>query len=154
MVFLEAKENDHYLTNDPPTRDKPEFKTWKKDNSMVCSQLRNSMEPTIVGNYMPFANAKEVWQTVHDQYSQDKFFYRILDLYSGILVVKMGDLLVNIIGNWLVSWRNLNCITWSLRIWLLLRVNKRNFMLLSFYLAWLLNIFMFDRRLWLVIKFL
>lgn len=70
IVFLKVKEKGSYLIDNPSARDKSEFKNWKKDNSMVCSWLWNSMKPQIAYNYMLVATAKEVWEATLDLYFQ------------------------------------------------------------------------------------
>ncbi|KAG2716446.1 hypothetical protein I3760_03G126400 [Carya illinoinensis] len=49
--------------------DDPNLKTWRSENSLVIAWLINSMELAIGKPHLFLPTAKDVWEVVHDMYS-------------------------------------------------------------------------------------
>lgn len=70
---MEGKKKNSYLIDDPPTTDKPKFKNWKKDNYAVHNWLGGIVWNLKLHKIICFfPQAKEVWEVVYDQYSQQQ----------------------------------------------------------------------------------
>ena len=60
-----------YLTEEKtaPAADDTAYATWDAENSKVMAWLVNSMDEDIASNYMNYPTAKELWDNIHQMYS-------------------------------------------------------------------------------------
>ena len=64
-----------------PTVGDTNMKAWRFENSMIIAWLINSMEPTI-GKLFILPTAKDVWEAIHDIYSDLENSSQIVGLKS------------------------------------------------------------------------
>ncbi|KAF2288640.1 hypothetical protein GH714_009742 [Hevea brasiliensis] len=65
-MYISGKDKLGYINGDlpqPPETD-PSFCKWRTENAIVKGWLINSMEPSLVGNFIRFSTAKQVWDSI------------------------------------------------------------------------------------------
>ncbi|KZV34264.1 hypothetical protein F511_39919 [Dorcoceras hygrometricum] len=73
-----------------PAKDDPKWRGWKSENSMVTALL-NSMEPSIGRTYLFRPTEQEVWDVVHETYSDLENSSRIFDLKTRLWQSRQGE---------------------------------------------------------------
>ena len=70
-MYIRGRSKIGYLTGEKkePAPEDPLYPTWDAENSMVMTWLVNSMEEDISSNYMCYHTAKELWENIHQMYS-------------------------------------------------------------------------------------
>jgi hypothetical protein len=69
-MYISGKDKLGFINDNspqPPTTD-PAFKKWRTDNAIVKGWLINSMDPTLIGNFIWFPTAKSVWDAIATTY--------------------------------------------------------------------------------------
>lgn len=61
-IYISEKDKLGYLNGDspPPSQIDPTFWKWRTENAIVKSWSINSMDPTLIGNFIRFSIAKAV----------------------------------------------------------------------------------------------
>ena len=61
-MYISGKDKMGYINGDcpPPPRADPSFRKWRTTNAIVKGWLINSMDPTLIGNFIRFPTAKLV----------------------------------------------------------------------------------------------
>ncbi|XP_062112547.1 uncharacterized protein LOC133823719 [Humulus lupulus] len=82
-----------YLTGDKkePKEDDSAYATWDAKNSMVMTWLVKSMEEEISSNYMCYPTAKELWDNVHQMYSDLENQSQLFELNLKLGDIKQGE---------------------------------------------------------------
>ena len=96
LVFVCGKEKDNYLTGVATTLAQEDLicKTWKSENSMVMSRLKNSMTNKIEENFMLYATAQEIWVVTKDTYSDKDNTSELFEVKGILNDLKQGKLMV------------------------------------------------------------
>ena len=65
-MYISGKDKLGYINGDypPPSQADPSFQKWLTDNAIVKGWLINSMDPTLIGNFIRFSTAKSVWDVI------------------------------------------------------------------------------------------
>ena len=61
-MYISGKDKLGYINGDlpQPEPNDPHFRRWRTENSIVKGWLINSMEPSLIGNFIRFSTAKQV----------------------------------------------------------------------------------------------
>ncbi|XP_057983248.1 uncharacterized protein LOC131168072 [Malania oleifera] len=93
-LVIERKGKLGYLTGErrkPDPSDAIVLQRWRSENSMVTTWLVNSMQPSIGKIYLFLPTAKEVWEAVHETYSDGKSYSQIFDLKTRLWQMRQGE---------------------------------------------------------------
>jgi hypothetical protein len=63
-----------------PSPTNPSFRKWRTDNPIVKGWLINSMDPALIGNFIRFPTAKQVWDSVATTYFDGGETSQVYDL--------------------------------------------------------------------------
>ncbi|XP_073266298.1 uncharacterized protein [Populus alba] len=65
-MYISGKDKLGYINGDLPQSPStnPFFHKWRTDNAIVKGWLINSMDPSLIGNFMRFPIAKMVWDSI------------------------------------------------------------------------------------------
>jgi hypothetical protein len=69
-MYISSKDKLGYINGDfpqPPSTN-PSFHKWRTDNAIVKGWLINTMDPSLIGNFMRFPTAKMVWDSIATTY--------------------------------------------------------------------------------------
>jgi gag-polypeptide of LTR copia-type len=75
------------LTPQPPPDD-DSYKRWVINDSLVRDYMINSMDPSLIGNFLPYSTAKEMWDAVCTTFFDGSDLSQVLDLKRRINRVK------------------------------------------------------------------
>ena len=81
-MYILGKDKMGYINRDlpqPPETDLS-FRKWRTENAIVKGWLINSMEPSLVGNFIRFSTAKQVWDSIATTYFNGSDSSRVYDL--------------------------------------------------------------------------
>lgn len=81
-----------YINGDitqPPTTD-PTWRKWRTENSVVKGWLINSMEPSLIGNFIRFPTAKEVWDVIATTFFDGTDTSQIYDLKKRVTKMRQN----------------------------------------------------------------
>jgi hypothetical protein len=69
-MYISGKDKLGYINGEltPPSPTDPSFRKWRTDNAVVKGWLINSMDPTLIGNFIRFPTAKQVWDSAATTY--------------------------------------------------------------------------------------
>ena len=69
-MYISDKEKLGYINDNcpPPPQTYPSFRKWRIDNVIVKGWLINSMDPTLIGNFIWFPTTKLVWDAIARTY--------------------------------------------------------------------------------------
>lgn len=65
-MYISGKDKLGYITGDSPepSESDPSFRRWRTENAIVKGWLINSMDPSLIGNFIRFPTAKQVWDSI------------------------------------------------------------------------------------------
>jgi hypothetical protein len=69
-MYISGNDKLRFINGDyppPPTTD-PSFRKWRTNNAIVKGWLINSMDPTLIENFIRFPTAKAVWDAIATTY--------------------------------------------------------------------------------------
>ncbi|XP_078161983.1 uncharacterized protein LOC144557297 [Carex rostrata] len=75
-------------TNSQPPPTNENYRRWLVDDSIVKDFLINSMDSSLIGNFLSYSTAKEVWDAVCTTYFDGNDLSQILDLKRNINQIK------------------------------------------------------------------
>src|SRR4051812_978444 len=110
-VALKARRLFGYVagTKKQPSDDDPTYEQWDKQNSLTMSLLFNSMDPSLVGSYILYDTAAQIWSAIKQTYSQSNNYAEILAIHQKLLALKQGELTVVTYINAITSeWQKLD----------------------------------------------
>ena len=63
---MSGKDKLGYITGDSPQplETDPLFRKWRTENAIVKGWLINSMDPSLIGNFIRFLTSKQVWDSI------------------------------------------------------------------------------------------
>ncbi|RVW73450.1 hypothetical protein CK203_052984 [Vitis vinifera] len=92
-LVIDGKGKLGYLTSEvkKPANNDLRLKSWRSENSMVIAWLINLMESSIGKSFLFIPTTKEVWDVVHDTYSDLENSSQILELKTKLWQSRQGD---------------------------------------------------------------
>ncbi|KAJ0007959.1 hypothetical protein Pint_30762 [Pistacia integerrima] len=65
-MYISGKDKLGYIIGDSPQplETDPFFRKWRTENAIVKGWLINSMDPSLIGNFIRFPTAKQVWDSI------------------------------------------------------------------------------------------
>ena len=89
---LSGKDKFGYLDGSKPKPGEKDeaCRKWKMEDSLVKDYMINSMHSSLIGNYLPFSSAKEVWDSVNATYFDGDDLTQYLDLVRKVNRVKQA----------------------------------------------------------------
>ncbi|KAI5318281.1 hypothetical protein L3X38_037989 [Prunus dulcis] len=100
-LYISGKDKLGYINGDlpQPPLTAPTFPRWRTENSIVKGWLINSLEQSLIGNFIRFSTAKAVWDAIATTYydgtdtSQEDRVYIFFDGLDGRLDKARSDVL-------------------------------------------------------------
>ena len=64
-MYISGKDKLGYINGDfpQPVETDPSFRRWRTENAIVKGWLINSMDPSLIANFIRFPTAKQVWDS-------------------------------------------------------------------------------------------
>jgi len=91
-MYISGKDKLGYINGDihqPPQTD-PSFRKWRTDNAIVKGWLINSMDPSLIGNFIRFPTAKLVWDSIATTYFDGSDTSQVYDLRRRVTCLKQA----------------------------------------------------------------
>ena len=91
-MYISGKDKLGYINGDlpqPPLTD-PVFRRWRTDNAIVKGWLINSMEPSLISNFIRFPTAKLVWDAIATTYFDGSDTSQVYDLQRRVTRLKQA----------------------------------------------------------------
>ena len=91
-MYISGKDKLGYINGDllqPPTTD-PSFRRWRTENANVKGWLINSMDPSLIGNFIRFPTAKQVWDAIATTYFDGGDATQIYELRRRVARLRQG----------------------------------------------------------------
>ena len=81
-MYISGKDKLGYINGEltPPSPTDLSFRKWRTDNAIVKGWLINSMDPTLIGNFIRFPTAKQVWDSAATTYFDGGDTSQVYDL--------------------------------------------------------------------------
>ena len=81
-MYISSKDKLGYINEDlpQPLEKDPLFRKWQTKNAIVKGWLINSMESSLVGNFIRFLTAKQVWDSIATTYFDGSDTSQVYDL--------------------------------------------------------------------------
>ena len=81
-MYIFVKDKLGYINGEltPPSPTDPSFRKWCSDNAIVKGWLINSMDPALIGNFIRFPTAKQVWDSAATTYFDGGDTSQVYDL--------------------------------------------------------------------------
>lgn len=110
-MYIADEDKLGYINGDLPQTPSiyPTFHKWRTDNSIVKGWLINSMDPSLIGNFIRFPSAKIMWDTIATTYFDGSDASQVYDLRRRVTHLKQaGDSLEKCYNNLQGLWREIN----------------------------------------------
>jgi hypothetical protein len=91
-MYISGKDKLGFINGDyppPPTTD-PSFQKWRTDNAIVKGWLINSMDLTLIGNFIRFPTAKAVWDAIATTYFDGSDTSQVYELRRRVARLKQA----------------------------------------------------------------
>ena len=81
-MYISGKDKLGYINGDfpEPSSMSASFWKWSTDNAIVKGWLINSMDPSLIGNFIRFPMAKQVWDSIATTYFDGSDTSQVYDL--------------------------------------------------------------------------
>ncbi|KAI5329049.1 hypothetical protein L3X38_028446 [Prunus dulcis] len=81
-LYISGKDKLGYINGDlpQPPSTAPTFPRWRTENSIVKGWLINSLEQSLIGNFIRFSTAKAVWDAIATTYYDGTDISQVYDL--------------------------------------------------------------------------
>lgn len=89
-IALGGRAKLQHIEDDPPKTTESTYMQWRIDDYLVMSWLFKSMDPKIYELFMHAENARELWTSVKEMYSQQDNAARIFELQNELSNLKQG----------------------------------------------------------------
>jgi len=93
-MYISGKDKFGYINGDLPQPQPPAtdsfFRKWCTDNAIVKGWLINSMDPSLIGNFMRFPTAKMVWDSIATTYFDGSDTSQVYDLRRRVTQLKQA----------------------------------------------------------------
>ncbi|KAJ8619667.1 hypothetical protein MRB53_028196 [Persea americana] len=91
-MYISGKDKLGYINGDlpqPPSMDLS-FRKWRTDNAIVKGWLINSMDSSLIGNFIRFPTAKMVWDSIATTYFDGSDTSQVYDLRHRVMQLKQA----------------------------------------------------------------
>lgn len=91
-MYISGKDKLGYINGDlpqPPQTD-PTFRRWRTDNAIVKGWLINSMDTSLISNFIRFSTAKLVWDAIATTYFDGSDTSQVYDLRRRVSRLKQA----------------------------------------------------------------
>ena len=91
-MYISGKDKLGYINGDfpqPPETD-PSFRRWRTENAIVKGWLINSMDPSMIVNFICFPTAKQVWDSAATTYFDGTDMSQVYDLRRRVTHMKQA----------------------------------------------------------------
>ena len=91
-MYISGKDKLGYINGDspqPPETD-PSFRRWRTENAIVKGWLINSMDPSMIVNFICFPTAKQVWDSAATTYFDGTDTSQVYDLRRRVTRMKQA----------------------------------------------------------------
>jgi hypothetical protein len=91
-MYISGKDKLGFINGDyppPPTTD-PSFRRWRTDNAIVKGWLINSMDPTLIRNFIRFPTAKVVWDAIATTFFNGSDTSQVYELWRRVARLKQA----------------------------------------------------------------
>lgn len=91
-MYISGKDKLGYINGDitqPPTTE-PTWRKWRTENSVVKGWLINSMEPGLIGNFIRFPTAKELWDVIATTFFDGTDTSQVYDLKKRVTKMRQN----------------------------------------------------------------
>jgi hypothetical protein len=110
-MYISGKDKLGFINDDitqPPQID-PSFRKWRTDNAIVKGWLINSMDPSLIGNFIRFPTAKPVWDSIATTFFDGSDTSQVYDLRRRVARLKqVGGSLEKYFTDLQRLWREIN----------------------------------------------
>ncbi|KAJ0045362.1 hypothetical protein Pint_05392 [Pistacia integerrima] len=91
-MYISGKNKLGYINGDipQPSSTDPTFRKWRTDNAIVKGWLINSMDPSLIGNFIRFPTAKLVWDSIATTYFDGSDMSQVYDLRRRVTRLKQA----------------------------------------------------------------
>ena len=81
-MYISGKNKLGYINEDSPQplETNPFFRRWRTKNAIVKGWLINSMDPSLIGNFIRFPTARQVWDSIATTYFDGTDTSQVYDL--------------------------------------------------------------------------
>ncbi|GAV58088.1 UBN2_3 domain-containing protein, partial [Cephalotus follicularis] len=81
-MYISGKDKLGYINGDlpPPSPTDPGFRKWKTEDSTVRGWLINSLDPSLISNFIRFPTAKAIWDSIATTFFDGKDTSQVYDL--------------------------------------------------------------------------
>ena len=81
-MYISGKDKLGYINGDLPPLEPNDlhFRRWRTENSIVKGWLINSMESSLIGNFIRFSTTKQVWDSIATTYFDGSDTSQVYDL--------------------------------------------------------------------------
>ncbi|MCI04263.1 hypothetical protein A2U01_0025309, partial [Trifolium medium] len=91
-MYISGKDKLGYINGDlpQPLSTDPGFRKWRTENAIVKGWLINSMDTSLIGNFIRFPTAKMVWDSIAITYFDGSDTSQVYDLKRQVTKVKQA----------------------------------------------------------------
>ena len=91
-MYISGKDKLGYINGDlpQPSSTDPVFRKWRTNNAIVKGWLINSMDPSLIGNFMWFLTSKMVWDSIATTYFDGSDTSQVYDLRRRVTQLKQA----------------------------------------------------------------
>ena len=91
-MYISGKDKLGYINGDipQPHSTNPTFRKWRTDNAIVKGWLINSMDPSLIGNFIQFPITKLVWDSIATTYFDGSDTSQAYDLRRCVTQLKQA----------------------------------------------------------------
>ncbi|KAJ8635635.1 hypothetical protein MRB53_009902 [Persea americana] len=91
-MYISGKDKLGYINGDcpPPPETKPSFRKWRTENAMVNRWLINSMDHSLIVNFIRYPTAKQVWDFAATTYFDGTDTSQVYDLRRRVSRMKQA----------------------------------------------------------------
>jgi hypothetical protein len=110
-MYISGKDKLGFITVDfpQPPMTNPSFRKWRTDNLIVKGWLINTMDPTLIGNFIRFPTAKSVWDAIATTYFDGSDTSQVYELQRRVTRLRQsGGSLEKYYTNLQCLWREID----------------------------------------------
>ena len=91
-MYISGKDKLGYINGDSPQPPKtdPSLRRWRTENAIVKGWLINSMDPSLIANFIRFPTTKQVWDSAATTYFDGTVSSQVYDLRRRVTRMKQG----------------------------------------------------------------
>ncbi|WKA08566.1 hypothetical protein VitviT2T_026277 [Vitis vinifera] len=91
-MYISGKDKLGYINGDSPQPPKtdPSLRIWRTENAIVKGWLINSMDPSLIANFIRFPTTKQVWDSAATTYFDGTVSSQVYDLRRRVTRMKQG----------------------------------------------------------------